>query len=244
MKSKKYFLYLLISLITFYLIHYKYVSAQTLESDNYKIKEGNLNMSSAAKEEGKTGIENTIGQTGSGVYTSDGFIVKAGFYNKDTSSPFIFGLSSSLIDFTSLMPNIPQNKSISIKVATGDAEGYKVSIVSQTPLKQSDSIFIANTFCNENKPCLVNKASLWSSDQVYGLGYNLIGDSIPIDFVNKDFFRPLPIKSKGQSASTIMSSNRKTVADQAQLTFKLNIPSQQTEGKYETTLEFITTPRY
>lgn len=72
---------------------------------------------------------------------------------------------------------------------------------------------------------------------------NFSGGLMDLDYSlgNEDIFRPLPNQNTGESATLILQGKKQ---DSGRLTFKLNPPSHDLEGTYETVINYIATPGY
>lgn len=238
---------LLISLFTlpFTLYPFFSVRAENMESDSYKLNNTNLNMTSGEKSSENFTITDTVGQTGSGKYSSNGFIVKAGFQYVYSAIPFTFSISKSSITFANLAPSTPVTDSLGLKVTSGASHGYKVTIIADNHLKKNNGVYIPETSCDDStKSCTVNTANIWNSLSSYGFGYSLSGDDIPTDFKSSLFYKPFALESEGFKPSVLMSNSQVGRKKEAVMSLKLNVSNEQETGQYQNTLKFVAIPSY
>ncbi len=221
------------------------VLAENMESDSYKLKDTNLNMTSGEKSSENFKISDTVGQTGAGKYSSNGYIVKAGFQYTYSTVPFSFSISKTSINFASIMPERPATSSAVLTVSSGTNHGYSVNVITDGNLRKNDNTYIPQTSCdNPNNPCTNTIAKVWSSPSRFGFGYNLTGDDIPQTFVNQTYFRPFPTENGGNSPTVIMNSAQVGRNKQATITFKVNVAYTQEAGLYQNILKFVATASY
>ncbi|PJC66658.1 hypothetical protein CO018_00765, partial [Candidatus Beckwithbacteria bacterium CG_4_9_14_0_2_um_filter_47_11] len=138
-------------LITFYLLPMTAtaLAVEQMNSNSYKIRWPNLNMTSGSKSSDNYNILDTVGQTAPGEYDSAGFKVKAGFPYIKTIIPFSFTISDLSMDFGSLAPGIFSTQTNTLTVSSGGANGYAVTAAENNPLTiQAGSATIPDTTCN------------------------------------------------------------------------------------------------
>ena len=224
-------------------------AVERMESNSYKIRFPNLNMTSGSKSSTNYNILDTVGQTAPGEYDSAGFKVKAGFPYIKTIIPFSFTISDLSIDFGALTPGafpvVPPTNTLT--VSSGGAAGYSVTAYEDRPLTlQSGAATIPDTTCNSGA-CSETAAGVWNDTAKYGFGYNMSGNDVPTGpthFVNSTYFKQFADAALSEPAQTVMSSANVGTNRIATVTYQINVPSTQTAGDYENSIVFIATPAY
>ncbi len=217
----------------------------SMESDSYKLKFPNLNMTSGSKSSDNYNILDTVGQTAPGEYASSGFYVKAGFPYIKTIIAFAFTISDLSIDFGTLTPSVFTNPLPfnTLTVSSGGAGGYAVVASEDHPLQlQGTATNIPDTNCDTS--CDETTAAVWTNTSKYGFGYNMSGNDIPAAFVNSTYFKQFANQAALESNQIVMSSNNVGTNRVATVTYKVNISSTQAAGDYENSLMFLATPTY
>jgi len=233
-------------LITFYLLPMTAtaLAVEQMNSNSYKIRWPNLNMTSGSKSSDNYNILDTVGQTAPGEYDSAGFKVKAGFPYIKTIIPFSFTISDLSMDFGSLAPGIFSTQTNTLTVSSGGANGYAVTASANNPLTiQAGSATIPDTTCN-NGSCSETTAGVWDDTTKYGFGYNMSGNDIPAAFTDATYFKQFADASFSETAQIVMSSANVGKSRTATVTYKINIAATQTAGDYENALTFIAAPTY
>lgn len=221
-------------------------AVERMESNSYKIRWPNLNMTSGSKSSTNYNILDTVGQTAPGEYDSTGFIVKAGFPYIKTIIPFSFTISDLSIDFGTLTPQtfpapLPTN---TLTVSSGGAAGYAVTAIENKPLTaQAGSATIPDTTCNSGT-CSQTTAGVWNDTTKYGFGYNMSGNDVPAAFIDSTYYKQFADASLSETAQTVMSSANVGKSRTATVTYKVNIAATQTAGDYENAITFIAVPTY
>ena len=213
-----------------YALHAPRTYAVNMDSSQYKIQFGNVNMG-GVKGGGPEGgslmidsdndtytLSSTLGQTAAGQFESSGYIVKAGFQYIFSKIPFTFSISNTTVNLGSLLPNIPVTSPIALTVSYGGAGEYIVTAREETPLHTisgSNSIYETScsndTCCNGGgDTCSENQAKPWTSSSAYGFGYNMKDEDITADFIDTTYFRPFPDKSASEVPAIIMQSTNVT----------------------------------
>lgn len=217
----------------------------SMESDSYKLKFPNLNMTSGSKSSDNYNILDTVGQTAPGEYASSGFYVKAGFPYIKTIIAFAFTISDLSIDFGTLTPGVfpsplPTN---TLTVSSGGAGGYAVTASENHPLQlQGTATNIPDTSCDTS--CDETTAAVWTNTSKYGFGYNMSGDDIPVAFVNSTYFKQFADESALETRQVVMGSNNVGKNRVATVTYKVNISPTQSAGDYDNSIMFLATPSY
>lgn len=200
------------------------------------------------------GLSSTIGQTAAGEFQSQGYFVRAGFQYVHAVIPFTFSLSNANIDFGKLTPQSPATSRTDLRVSFGGAGIYQVTAAEEGPLRTlAGDATIKDTSCNGgSQTCTETNAAQWTSKTAYGFGYNMSGEDIPSDFAGSSYFRPFPDALNGEPPAVIMSNENVTFEPEesprnthsSSATFKVNIPSAQPVGSYETVIDFVATPSF
>ena len=214
-------------------------SAQDMNSQNFKIEGGNLNMTSGNKASQNYKLSDVVGQTTAGLFASKGYIIQSGFLNGAAGAVFSFSVTPSVVDFGTLSPKIPVEKTIRITISNGNMPGYTVRVSENQPLATTAGAEIPDTVCDEGKnPCTYSNASEWSKNSTFGFGFRMAGRTVPVDFAKINFYRPFPATRRGEQSILIMQSGAKKVVDQATMTLKVNISKTQPVGQYKNVLSF------
>ena len=221
------------------------LAVERMESDSYKLKWPNLNMTSGSKSSENYNVLDTIGQTAPGEYASSGFYVKAGFPYIKTIIPFGFTISDISIDFDELIPTYFKTRSNTLTVSYGGSGGYQVTASEASPLKLfGTATTIPDTTCNTS--CDESTADVWTNTAKFGFGYSLDGDDIPGAFIDPPniLFKQFADESSLESPQIVMSSYNVGTNRVATVTYQLNISPAQASGNYETSIMFLATSTY
>lgn len=220
------------------------LAVDRMESNSYKIRWPNLNMTSGSKSSTNYNVLDTIGQTAPGEYDSAGYIVKAGFPYIKTIIPFSFTISDLSIDFGTLVPQVLATQTNTLTVSSGGAGGYRVTAYESSPLTwQSGAATIPDTTCNAGT-CSETTAGVWTDTTKYGFGYNMAGNDVPAAFINSTYYKQFADASAAETPQTVMSSTNVGANRTATVTYQANVSSLQTAGDYENSIVFIATPTY
>jgi len=222
------------------------VLAKTMKSENYELQMGQFNMFAGQKESESYKLVDTGGQLGPGVYKGKGFTVSSGFGYIKTVSPFTFSISDALITFEGLSANEPQMETSELTVGLGSATSYKVEAAENYPLTHTKDkkTTIADFSGDDGKCAAPNKACSWIVSSTYGFGYNLAGDDVAGDFVNKTFFKQFANLSDNEPAVVLMEKINIGGKRKATVTYKINISERQKTGVYENSVIYTAVPGY
>jgi len=214
---------------TIYLLLTTPTLAINMDSPQYKIQFGNINMGGAKggslmqdTDDNSYTLSSTLGQTAAGQFESSGYIVKAGFQYIYSKIPFSFSVSNTTVDLGTLLPNIPVTSApIALTVSFGGAGQYVVTAQEDSPLQTlSGSSSIYETSCSNDTccnggadTCSENQAKTWNSTSAYGFGYNMQDEDITTDFSTggNTYYRPFPDKSASEVPAIIMQSTNVTL---------------------------------
>lgn len=243
MDNKKLIFSIFLSLITCYLLLITSVKAVNMESENYKIQWGNINIGGGKKSSSSYTVTDTLGQNAPGLYTGSGYTVRSGFQYIHTLVPFTFVISDLTMELGTLSIGTSATDSNQLTVSAGGANGYEVLAYESHPLRSENNADIPDTTC-DNGNCDETNAEVWSQDTTYGFGYNIQGDDIPADFVDSSYYRQFANDETNETHQSVMSNNSVTDQAQATVTYKANISANQETGNYETSIVYIAVPGY
>lgn len=219
------------------------VQATNMSSDNYEIQWGNINIGGGKKTSDNYLLTDTIGQFAPGDYQSAGYWLRAGFQYIYTLTPFTFTISDLSIDFGSLIPGNPSSQNNTLTVSAGGAGGYQVLALENHPLRSAQANDVDDTTCDTDS-CDESNADPWTSNSVYGFGFNINGDDTPADFVDLTYFRQFADSESAEIAQVVMSSDSIATSSAAMVTYKVNINGLQAAGNYENAITYIAVPSY
>lgn len=244
MKIKKLIRFVTLQLLLIFFTSTPINAVNLMESDSYKLRFTNLNMTSGSKESDNFKILDTLGQTGAGQYSSSGYYVKAGFPYIKTIIDFSFTISDLSIDFGSLTPSTFSSLTNTLTVSAGGAGGYSVTAIQNHPLKlQASSTTIPDTLCDTGS-CDQTNADLWTNTANFGFGFNMTGDDIASDFEDSTYFRQFADLVSAESPQTIMSSDTVGSNRTATVTYQINVSATQSAGDYSNQITYAAIPTY
>ncbi|MDO9027651.1 MAG: hypothetical protein Q7U68_02165 [Candidatus Roizmanbacteria bacterium] len=221
------------------------VRAIPMDSSRFKIESANVEVAGGNKSSSSYKLADTVGQLAAGQYSSDGYIVKAGFQYLHSIIPFRFSISNINIGFGILIPSTPKTATTNLTVYFGGAGQYQVTAIEEGRLKTLSGNAIPDTICNGGgDTCSESLAKVWSSTSAYGFGYSMSGHDIPADFIDSTYYRSFPDRTAAESPATVMTSVNVGKNRQSTVTFKTNISSIQPAGSYQTVINFVATPSY
>ena len=223
-----------------------FIYADNLDSDNYTIQMGNINMTSGRKSSSSYTLTDTVGQTFQGQFDSNGYVLLAGFQYIHSLTTFSFSISDLTIDFGSLTPSTPQTATNQLTVRTGSV-GYAVTAIENHALQiPSAAATIPDTSCDPATTCTISDANVWSDTSAYGFGYNMSGDDInSSDFIDSTYFRPFANDSNADNPVSVMSRDAAaTSSATSTVTYKLNVSPTQEAGTYTNLIQYIATPTF
>lgn len=216
-------------------------TAETLESDNYRIRFGNFNMTSGTKSSANFTLTDTVGQTAAGEFNSTGYTIKTGFQYMYTLYEFSFTISDLLIDLGELKPHTFASDTNTLTVSA-PGPGYAVTAYENHPFQNTKEQEIIDTKCNDNS-CNETLAALWTNKSKTGFGFNIKGDDTPTDFVSNSYFRQFANAKENEIPQVVMSSSQAIKNHAAEVTYQANIDDQQPAGTYENIITYIATPK-
>jgi hypothetical protein len=216
---------------------------EKIVSPNYIIQMPNFNSGAGIPSSSGYKLDTTIGQTAAGLYSSAGYSVRSGFQYIHSIIPFSFSMSNFLINFGNLVPGTPSTVTSTLTVSAGGAGGYKVTARESDSLKSSGGQAIPDTTCDAGG-CTQSTASAWTLGNIYGFGYNMSGDDVPVDFVDSTYFRRFANGALSQADQVLMSSVNVGRDRNATITYKVNVSSLQEAGEYQNTILFTAIPSF
>ena len=195
------------------------------------------------------------GQNAPGLYSGTNYKVRAGFQYIYSIIPFTFSISTTEINFGTLVPGEPVTRDNTLTVSHGSTTGYQVTAQEDHPLRvpststpaspsEAGRASILDTTCDAGN-CSHTQASAWASPLAYGFGYrcdNVAGTDCSSDFSTSDFYRQFPSAEANESAHAVMSSTTVGRNRQGKITYKVNIPATQSAGIYQNIIKYIATP--
>ncbi len=221
--------------------------AINMNSGNYIIQFGNVNIGAKDQTSSNYTLNVTAGQSVAQQFTSTGYYVKAGFQYIHTIVPFKFTISNTVLNLGSLTVNSFSTAPTNLTVSYGSGgKLYQVTAIEETAFQTFNGVYsIPDTSCNGGAAtCNVSSAALWTDATKNGFGYNMTGNDIPADFTSSNYFRPFPDRATGGSPSVIMTSTNVGTNRQSTLTFQVSVSGTQTAGQYSTIINFVATPAY
>jgi hypothetical protein len=240
---KKPLLLTIFLLATCYLLLTTDSKAVNMQSDNYQIQWGNINIGGGRKSSTSYTVTDTIGQSAAGLYSSTGYIVRAGFQYIYTIVPFSFTISDLEMDLGSLIPGTTATATNQLTVSAGGAGGYQVLAFEDHRLKNESGVYIPDTTCDTDS-CDETDADPWTQNDKYGFGFNINGDDVPTDFVNSTYYRQFADDELDEAHQAVMVGTSATESSQATVTYKANISATQAMGNYQTGIAYIALPTY
>jgi len=221
------------------------VRAINMDSTQFQIESGTVNIEENNPGNNSVTLTSTLGQGEIKEFLSNGFVLKEGYQNVYPIVPFSFSISTTSINFGTLMANTPRTQRALISVNFGPVGLYQVAVEEMGKLRAQTGAHIPDTTCNGgSKSCSKTSANLWNSTSAYGFGYAMSGNDIPSDLNSHDYYRPFPDGSLNEIPTTIMSNIEGGNNRQSTITFKANVSPNQESGTYQTFIKFIVTPNF
>ncbi|MBP7832158.1 MAG: hypothetical protein KA035_00080 [Candidatus Levybacteria bacterium] len=160
----------------------------------------------------------------------------------DTKNPFLFSVSDDLVNFGEINPGEPLIRTQIISVNPGSANNLQVVASQNHPLRSSEKHEIPNTSC-DNGNCTNILSDYWNSPLTYGFGYmceNIEGQSCNTT-MDTDTYKRFSSIEANEAPSLIVHSktDKKSVS---MIQYKLNIPGNQVNSGYTTTINLLASP--
>ena len=242
----------LILLFFLVLIPKKILAASpNLNSDNYRITWPNLNMAGGGSTSPDYQMTITGGQTSPGLYFSTGYKIRSGFQYIHSIIPFSFRISALSLDFGDLTTNVLTNeKELTLKVNSGSAGGYQVTVQENKALTSTAGTTIIDTSCDNTDACDQNDSGTWALTSTYGFGYNMTGKDVPTEFSASKYKRfanasnlpaENPVKIMGLTPIGGVVAEKDKVAT---MSARINVSGLQAAGAYHNILTFTAIPTF
>ena len=202
-------------------------------------------MTSGEKNSANFKLNDIVGETATGKFASEGYVITTGLPYLAGVSCFTFSLSTTKIDFGDLTPNHPAVQSAQIIVQNGLNHGYEVFAGELKPLTSQGQATIPDTSCDSDKTaCTPAKALPWTRSDRFGFGFGMVGKGITVDFADSSYFRPFANLAKSETPAIIMESQAHKITHQATINYKVNVSSSEPVGQYQNTISFIAVPGF
>lgn len=236
---------ILISLFVIFVVPFS-VRAVTMNSNSFQIESASINDATGNKSSTNYRLSDTLGQLAAGEFSSNGYIIKAGFQYLRIIVPFSFTVSNTRINFGQMIPDTPKTDTTNLIVSLGGARQYQVTAEELGPLRLiGQSSTIPNTACDGGvNTCTIARAKPWNSRSSYGFGYNMSGQDVPADFFDLTYYRPFPDQTASETSAVVMSNTTAEKRRQSTATFKLNVSNLQAPGSYRTIVNYVAIPGY
>jgi hypothetical protein len=238
------FAYLLICLFAYL----PFAKAQTMENSMYQIQDSDINSFPGQSTESNNNIQEIIDTNKTGFIKEANYLLNLGPHYNPSITPFTFSLSNTFIDFGYPSPTLPSIRTINVLVNNLYSQSYKIIAAENSPPTSTTGAIIPDTTCDGGN-CSEVKSGKWTSSLTYGFGYNCkIGNSsgcIPANEKTRqdNFYKQFADTSRAENAVTILSGGTGNAQD-AVITFKLNISSSQPSGSYSNEITFLAVPSY
>lgn len=221
------------------------LAQSNISSDNYQIDWPNLNMGAGLPTSDTYKLGVTTGQTAPGLYSENGYKVRAGFQYIHSIIPFTFTIDKISVDFGSLTVGVGSTDTIGLTVNSGSAGGYQVTAQENNPLTSTALSTINDTTCDTGDTCTHIDSGTWTDTSTYGFGYTMSGDDVPLEFSSGTKFKnfadvPDDVAQNVMGLTPAAAGKGKT----AIMTMRINISGIQAAGVYENIITFIATPTY
>lgn len=219
------------------------VRGQVMENGMYMIQEGDVSSFDPQINISNANLSNTSEQ----IKQNENYEIKSGTRIKSSQTPLVFSISNLLIDFGTLSPTNPVQRTAKLMVKNNSVYGYQVIASENHELTDVRSgAKIPDTTCDDGN-CSEAVSGKWESTLAYGFGFRCDSKSSckaeDESFNNKNYFKQFADSDKGEPYFGVLSGGPQTLKE-ASLTFKMNIPSSQPHGFYSNTLTFIAVPNY
>lgn len=213
--------------------------AQHFESSSYFIDWGNFNLTSGRKTSSNYSLTDTVGQNAPGEYTKTGVKIKSGFQYIYPFDVFSFAINNLDIDFGTLTPGIATTATTVLTTTTPSGHGFQITAYESSPLKLSSGTAIPDTD-GDNHLATESVSDLWSNSTTYGFGFN----ANTVFFATANHFRQFANASLLETPQVVDSSTTPVKNHQTNITYKVNISSNQAAGTYHNYIVYTATPKY
>ena len=230
----------IVSVLVFFLVQQIYAQG-SISNSNYHLQQENVNIIS-----GGTKTNDQTVQPENQNLPPHASNDSQPYTDQKSELPFIFSISDDTIDFGSLVPGEPISRTATLGISTGSSNGYQIMTYEDHPLRNSSGGIIPDTTC-DNGTCSESLAAPWSSLLTYGFGYRCddsIGANCLLDFLNQSYYKHFPNQELGQTPQSVMYGDKAKEEASAELTYKINISSNQANGIYQNTTTYLAVPNY
>lgn len=130
-----------------------------------------------------------------------------------------------------------------ILASTNNPSGYTLQLAKPKSDWQNEEA-VAPTKCDDlQQPCTSEKAEVWVNWEREGAGYRVKGADQTSDWLSGEYFRPLADLEKGEAPAIVAHDFQpKTVDENLDLTYQINLSDKITSGVLETQIEVYLVP--
>jgi hypothetical protein len=218
--------------------------SQQFSSQHYIINMGNFNMTSGYKTSNTFRLTDTVGQNAPGIFENNGVTLKSGFqYIYDTFYQFSFAVDTLDIDFGTLVANVATTAVSTLTLSTPSGNGYQITSQANQPLTNIYGSTIPDTVCDDGN-CTESVYSDWINPTTHGFGFNASGIGTSIYFASNNSYRQFADSNQLETPQILAAENSPVTNRQTIITYKINIPSNQSAGTYHNYLTYTATPKY
>ena len=147
-------------------------------------------------------------------------------------------ITDTVIDFATLVPNVPKSGSHTLEVLTNASNGYNVTTSEDTSL--TTGAHSIPDVIGDDDSITESIAGPWESVTTLGFGYTLANVSGTSASFTSDY-KQFADESAIESAQSVMEGTVPTLGDAVDLTYKVNIGPSQVQGTYSNTVTYIAT---
>lgn len=176
------------------------------------------------------------------IINGNGFTATLGSTKASDTKPFMFSISDSSINFGEIKPGEPLTRTQTITLVPGSANGFQVVGIENHPLRSESKHEIPNTNC-DNGNCTNVLSDVWSLPLTYGFGYrceNVAGQAC-LAGINNTMYKRFSNLEAGELPSLILFSSTNNRSE-AVIEYKINIPGNQPQDGYRTTINLLAVP--
>ncbi len=216
-----------------------------LSNDKYILHEGNFNYTSGKTSGSAYGLTFTGGELAQGFFSGTNYSVRSGFQYYYSIIPFEFAISSQFVDFGPLVPGTPVTRTNRLILSNGSAFGYEVLAYENNALRvASTGNDIPDTICDSGT-CSETTSSAWSLNTTYGFGYrcdNITGTQCASGFTTSTFYKQFTNLEQSETSVAVMEGQNVGRNFETEITYKVNVSSNQAAGLYQNRITYIATP--
>lgn len=221
--------------------------ALTMSNSNYTLQMGNLNTAAGKPTGPNYKLNLTVGQTAPGLYSGPNYKVRAGFQYISSIINFAFSISQTSINFGSLTPTTFVNRTNTLTISNGSANGYSVTAFENRQLlSPASGALIPDTTCDDGT-CTQSTSAAWTNTLTYGFGYrcdNVSGTDCASGFSNATYYKQFSDNSASETPVSAMTGTNVGKNKQVQITYRVNIANTQAAGTYTNVITYIATPTF